>query len=113
MAIKTTIVLPLSGDNFNLSGDINTVLYEGHCYTKTGEKAPVDTLWSAVSAVYTGCDPCINRDVTPTPTPTPTVTLTPTPTPTPTVTITPTSTPTPTVTPTKTATEGPINIYEG
>ena len=106
MSIKKTIVLPVSNTSSN------TVVYNGHCYTKTGEKAPVDTTWDQVSGMYDDCFECAMRDVTPTPTvtatatptPTPTVTVTATPTPTPTATVTPTPTVTATVTPTPTPT---------
>ena len=105
MSIKTTIVLPVS----SIDGD--TVLYDGHCYVKTSRKAPVDTQWSAISAVYDSCAPCEDRNITPTPTatltPTPTPTITFTPTPTPTATLTPTPTPTATVTLTPTPTPTP------
>lgn len=107
MATKTTIVLPVS----SVSGD--TVVFDGHCYIKTGNKAPVDTQWSEISGVFDSCQTCEDRDltptptVTPTPTPTPTVTATPTATPTPTPTATATPTPTPTATPTATPTPTP------
>jgi len=53
----------------------NVILYKGECYSRTKDKAPIDTITGYPYTGWDGCVECIT--VNPTPTPTPTYTLPP------------------------------------